>query len=82
MELYQKTQSRMAEGGLKLGKWLSNDPQVRAKMTTETQTGDTQDVVTEEDVSYGKSSVGMKLGSKGQNWDVNGTMKLMSSLLI
>ena len=74
IELYQKTQSRMAEGGFKLRKWLTNDPQVRAKMATETQTGDKQDVVTEEYISYAKSSVGMKLGSKGQKvlgceWD-------------
>ena len=74
IELYQKTQSRMAEGGFKLRKWLTNDPQVRAKMATETQTGDKQDVVIEEDISYAKSSVGMKLGSKGQKvlgceWD-------------
>ena len=74
MELYQKTQSRMAEGGFKLRKWLTNDSQVRAKMATETQIGDKQDVVTEEDISYAKSSVGMKLGSKGQKvlgceWD-------------
>ena len=43
-------------------------------MTNETQIGDKQDVVTEEDISYAKSSVGMKLGSKGQKvlgceWD-------------
>ena len=74
MELCQKTQSRMAEGGFKLRKWLTNDPQVRAKIATETQTGDNQDVVTEEDISYAKSSVGMKFRSKGQNmlgyeWD-------------
>ena len=74
IELYQKTQSRMAEGGFKLRKWLTNDPQVRAKMATESQTGDNQDVVTEEDISYAKSSVCMKLGSKGQKvlgceWD-------------
>ena len=74
IELYQKTQSRMVEGGFKLRKCLTNDPQVRAKMATETQTGDKQDVVTEEDISYAKSSVGMKLGSKGQKvlgceWD-------------
>ena len=42
-------------------------------MATETQTGDKQDV-TEEDISYAKSSVGMKLRSKGQKvlgceWD-------------
>lgn len=35
-------------------------------MAIETQIGDKQDVVTEEDISYAKSSVGMKLGSKGQ----------------
>ena len=74
MELYQKTQSRMAEGGFKLRKWLTNDAQVRAKMTKETQIGDKQDEVAEEDISYAKSSVGMKLGSKGQKvlgceWD-------------
>ena len=43
-------------------------------MATETQTGDKQDVVTEEDISCAKSSVGMNLGSKGQKvlgceWD-------------
>ena len=35
-------------------------------MATETQTGDKQDVVTEEDISYAKSPVGMRLGSKSQ----------------
>ena len=74
VELYQKTQSRMAEGGFKLRKWLTNDSQVRAKMQIETQIGDKQDVVTEEDISYAKSSVAMKMGSKGQKvlgceWD-------------
>ncbi|KAL9973727.1 hypothetical protein ACROYT_G020217 [Oculina patagonica] len=64
----------MAEGGFKLRKWLTNDSQVRAKMATETQIGDKQDVVIEEDISYAKSSVGLKLGSKGQKvlgceWD-------------
>ena len=39
-----------------------------------TQIGDKQDVVAEEDISYAKSSVGMKMGSKGQKvlgceWD-------------
>ena len=43
-------------------------------MAIEIQTGDKQDVVTEENISYAKSSVGMKLGSKGQKvlgceWD-------------
>ena len=41
----------MAEGGFKLRKWLKNDSQVRAKMQIETQIGDKQDVVTEEDIS-------------------------------
>ena len=64
----------MAEGGFKLRKWLRHDPQVRAKMAIETQIGDKQDVVTSEDISYAKSSVGMKLRSKGQKvlgceWD-------------
>ena len=66
MELYQKTQSRMAEGGFKLRKWLTNDARERAKMTNEAQIGDKQDLVTEEYISYARSSVGMKLGSKGQ----------------
>jgi len=57
MELYQKTQSLMAEG-FKLRKWLTNDSQVRAEMAIETQIGDKQDVVTEEHISYAKSSVG------------------------
>jgi len=65
MELYQRTQSRMAEGGFKLRKWLMNDSQVRAKMQIETLIGDKQDVVKEEGISYAKSSVGMKMGSKG-----------------
>ena len=74
IELCQTTQGRMAEGGFKLRKWLANDPQVRSKMATETQTGDKQDVVTEEDIRYAKSSVGIKVGSKGQKvfgceWD-------------
>ena len=43
-------------------------------MVIETQIGEKQDVVTEEDISYAKSSVRMKLGSKGQKvlgceWD-------------
>ena len=83
IKLYQKTQSRMAEGGFKLRKWLTNDPQVRAKMATETQTGDKQDMVTEEDISYAKSSVGMKREARARGcWDVNGIMKPMISLLI
>ena len=34
-------------------------------MQIETQIGDKQDVVTEEDISYAKSSVGMKMGKQG-----------------
>ena len=83
IELCQTTQGRMAEGGFKLRKWLANDPQVRSKMATETQTGDKQDVVTEEDISYAKSSVGMKREARARGcWDVNGIMKPMISLLI
>ena len=74
LELYQKTQTRMTEGGFNLRKWLTNDPQARAKMATESPTGDKQDVVTEEGISYAKSYVGIKLGCKGQKvlgceWD-------------
>ena len=87
IELYQKTQNRVAEGGFKLRKWLTNDPQVRAKMATETQTGDKQDVVTEEDISYAKSSVCMKLGSKGQKvlgceWDYEADVIAVDLMLV
>jgi len=65
-KVWSCTRRLRVEKGFKLRKWLTNDSQVKAKMATETQIGDKQDVVTEEDVSYAKSSVGMKMGSKGQ----------------
>ena len=74
IELYQKTQSRMAEGGFKLRKWLTNDEQVRSEIEIDTKADHKLNVVIEEDLSYAKSSVGIKLGYKGQKvlgceWD-------------
>ena len=74
MELYQKVQSRMAQGGFKLRKWLTNDAQVGDEIETDTPQENKQVSVSEEDTTYAKSSVGMKLGCKDQKvlgceWD-------------
>ena len=74
VELYRKTSDRMADGGFNLRKWLTNDPQVRAKIETDAKVDNGQVKVSEEDLTYAKSSVGMQLGCKGQKvlglaWD-------------
>ena len=62
----------MADGGFNLRKWLTNDSQVRAKIETDAKVDSAP--VSEEDITYAKSSVGMRLGCKGQKvlglaWD-------------
>ena len=64
LELYCKTNDRMADGGFNLRKWLTNDSQVRAMIETDAKVDSAP--VREEDISYAKSSVGMRLGCKGQ----------------
>ena len=65
MELSEEVQSSMAQGGFKLRKWLTNDAQVRAEKETDTPLENKQVSVSEEDTTYAKSSMGMKLGPKG-----------------
>ena len=52
MELYQKVQSRMAQGAFKLRKWLTNDAQVRDEIETDTPLENKQVPVSEEDTTY------------------------------
>ena len=72
--LYEKTCTRMSEGGFKLRKWLTNDDEVRKKIQTDSACNEAQRrPVSEEDDSYVKSSL-HALGSKGQRvlglaWD-------------
>ena len=72
VKLYRKTNDRMADGGFNLRKWLTNDSQVRAKIEMDAKVDSAP--VSEEDITYAKSSVGMRLGCKGQKvlglaWD-------------
>ena len=72
VKLYRKTNDRMADGGFNLRKWLTNDSQVRDKIETDEKVDSAP--VSEEDITYAKSSVGMRLGCKGQKvlglaWD-------------
>ena len=72
--LYTKTCTRMQEGGFGLRKWLTHGANMREKIQTDLRDEVKQDPVTDEDISYAKSSVGMQLGTKGQKvlglaWD-------------
>lgn len=72
VELYRKTNDRMADGGFNMRKWLTNDSQVRARIEIDAKADSAP--VREEDITYAKSSVGMRLGCKGQKvlglaWD-------------
>ena len=74
VDLYSKTVNRMAEGGFKLRKWLTNDPSVREKIKTDLIDEVKLDPVSAENVTYAKSSLGLKMGSNGQkvlglSWD-------------
>ena len=73
-DLYSKTANRMAEGGFKLRKWLTNDPSVRERIKKDLIDDVKCDPVTAENVTYAKSSLGLKMGSNGQkvlglSWD-------------
>ncbi|XP_074623309.1 uncharacterized protein LOC141881432 [Acropora palmata] len=73
-DLYSKTVNRMAEGGFKLRKWLTNDPSVRERIKKDLIDDVKRDPVTAENVTYAKSSLGLKMGSNGQkvlglSWD-------------
>ena len=72
VELYPKTNDRMAGGGFNMRKWLTNDSQVRARIEIDAKADSAP--VREEDITYAKSSVGLRLGCKGQKvlglaWD-------------
>ena len=72
VELYRKTNDRMADGGFNLRKRLTNDSHVRARIETDAKVNSAP--VREEDITYAKSSVGMRLGCMGQKvlglaWD-------------
>ena len=62
VELNQEAQSRMAQGGFTLRKWLTNDGQVRAEIETDKPLENKQVLVSEEDPTYAKSLMDMKLG--------------------
>lgn len=72
VELYPKTNDQMAGGGFNMRKWLTNDSQVRARIEIDAKADSAP--VREEDITYAKLSVGLRLGCKGQKvlglaWD-------------
>ncbi|KAK3727911.1 hypothetical protein QZH41_005180 [Actinostola sp. cb2023] len=63
VELYRKTSDRMASGGFKLRKWLTNDPEIRESiMTNEDRANESQGSLPD-DESYAKSSF-----ATGRKW--------------
>ena len=66
VDLYSKTVNRMADGAFKLRKWLTNDPSVREKINKHLIDDVKLDPVSAENVTYAKSSLGLKMGSNGQ----------------
>ena len=74
VNFYSKTVNRMADGGFKFRKWLTNDPSVREKIKKDLIDEVKLDPVSAENVTYAKSSLGLKMGSNGQkvlglSWD-------------
>ena len=74
VDLSSKTVNRMADGGFKLRKWLTNDPSVREKIKKDLIDEEKLDPVLAENVTYAKSPLGLKMGSNGQkvlglSWD-------------
>ena len=66
VDLFSKTVNRMADGGFKLRKWLTNIPSVREKIKKDLIDEVKLDPVSAENVTYAKSSLGLKMGSNGQ----------------
>ena len=54
VELYRKTNDRIADGGFNLRKWLTNGSQVRARIETDANVDSAP--VREEDITWAKSS--------------------------
>ena len=74
VDLYSKTVNWMADGEFKLRKWLTNDQSVREKISKDLIDKVKLDLVSAENVTYAKSSLGLKMGSNGQkvlglSWD-------------
>ena len=72
--LYNKTVNRITEGGFQLRKWLTNGASVRERIKNELIDDVKRDPVSAENVTYTKSSLGLKMGSNGQkvlglSWD-------------
>jgi len=65
-DLYSKTVNRIAEGGFKLRKWLTNEGSVRERIRKDLIDDVKRDPVSTENITYAKSSLGLKMGSKGQ----------------
>ena len=57
LKLYDLAKSRMAEGGFRLRKWLTNDHQVREKVAECERTGDSMREIGD-DETYAKVSLG------------------------
>ena len=67
-ELYDKVKSRLAQSGFKLGKWLTNSEELRAKIIQpelcSESSVDTQ--VRGVNESYAKATIGVNTGSKSE----------------
>jgi len=73
-DLYSKMVNCIAEGGFKLRKWLTNDGSIRERIKKDLINDVKCDPVSAENVTYAKSSLGLKVGSTGQkvlglSWD-------------
>ena len=82
-ELYLKSKLRLAEAGFRLRKFVTNSSGLRERITTNERSSAptvAQDVVSEEDQSYAKDSLGQKTVLKLEYINClacNGTMKMM-----
>ncbi|KAL9955947.1 hypothetical protein ACROYT_G037353 [Oculina patagonica] len=75
-ELYGKAKTRLAIGGFKLRKWLTNSEVLRAKITQRELRGESNvdKQIESADESYAKATLGAKVGTKnekvlGQSWN-------------
>ena len=75
-DLYEKVKTRLAIGGFKLRKWLTNSEELRAKIMHHELRGESnidKQIVSADD-SYAKTTLGAKAGTKnekvlGQSWN-------------
>ena len=83
-DLYSKAKVRMANGGFRLRKWKTNDPQLRERI------GATETIVTklemvrrlEDEETYAKSKLECQSGSKKRFWVLSGIASQTHSTLI